>query len=94
MCSCWGSVDGLIVRCASASALQGDCASELGTQQSDINVGDHDVTEASRFFPMEPLRRVEQQACLLTEILNKESYSHAAAQALAHNLIAHAHIHA
>ena len=51
MCSCWGSVDGLIVRCASASALHGDCASELGTQQSDINVGDHDGTEASRILP-------------------------------------------
>lgn len=41
----------VIVRCASANALQGDCASELGTQQSDINVGDHDVTEASRILP-------------------------------------------
>ena len=41
----------VIVRCASANALQGDCASELGTQQSDINVGDQDVTEASRILP-------------------------------------------
>ena len=49
------------------------------------------VLKHQEFCPMEPLRRVEQEACLLTEILNKESYSRAAAQALAHNLITHAH---